>query len=136
MELKVGDKVSVIIDTVVCPGTATSIEDGICEIDFDDGDDGAYPVGEVKIAKPPKSKKEIEEAADRARRAGVDEQNRKMAAQAKAKEAKLVNVPLTEEERAFIAEIAPRMNEGRQIMQPSSADILRYSRLKKREDVK
>ncbi|KKN73460.1 hypothetical protein LCGC14_0400350 [marine sediment metagenome] len=87
-------------------------------------------------AKPVKSKKQIEEEADQARRAKVDATNKKKAAKAAEGEAALAKVPLNAEEKAFIARIAPKMNEGRAVMQPSSADVLRYSRLMKRKDVK
>ena len=81
-------------------------------------------------------KKEIEEKADKARKAKVDKANKEAATKAKADEEKLDKTPLTEEERAFIARIAPKMNEGRKNAQPSSAEILRYSKLIKRKDVK
>ena len=70
----------------------------------------------------------------------VSEPNRlatvSLAAKAKANEDKLANTPLDAEELAFITRIAPLMNEGRKIAQPSAAEIQRYSRLIKRKDVK
>ena len=81
-------------------------------------------------------KKEIEDKADKARKAKVDAKNKEAATKAKAEEDKLAKTPLTDEERAFIAEIAPKMNEGRKIAQPSPAEIQRYARLIKRKDVK
>jgi hypothetical protein len=81
-------------------------------------------------------KKDIEEKADKARKAKVDAKNKSDADKAKADEDKLANTPLTQEEKDFIAEIGPKMNEGRKIMQPSPAEILRYSKLIKRKDVK
>ena len=81
-------------------------------------------------------KKEIEDKAEKARKAKVDAQNKKAEAKAKAEEDKLAKTPLNAEELAFIARIAPKMNEGRKIAQPSSAEILRYSKLVKRKDVK
>ncbi|MEE9354788.1 MAG: hypothetical protein V3U75_04285 [Methylococcaceae bacterium] len=141
--LKVGDKVSVVIAKVVCPGVAKGIEEGICDIAFDDGDEGSYPVDEVTIiqdetpeAPPAKGKEQIEKEADGARKKKVDADNKKTAEKAKAEEDALAETPLTGEERAFIAEIDPKMNEGRKIAQPSPAEILRYSRLIKRKDVK
>ena len=80
-------------------------------------------------------KKEIEDKADKARKAKVDKANQAAATKAKADEDKLAKTPLNAEELAFIAEIAPKMNEGRKIAQPSSAEILRYSKLIKRKDV-
>ena len=63
-----------------------------------------------------KSKKQVEEEAEKSRKAEA-------------------LVPLTAEELAFVNRIAPRMNKGRAIDQPPSADILRYSRLIKRKNV-
>lgn len=80
-------------------------------------------------------KKEAEDKADKARKAKVDKANTEAAAKAKSEQDKLASTPLTTEERAFITRIAPLMNEGRKIMQPSAADILRYSKLIKRKDV-
>lgn len=83
-----------------------------------------------------KSKKQIEDEVDKARKAKVDADNKKTAAKAKADEDKLAKTPLNEEELAFIKEIKPKMNEGRKIAQPSPAEILRYSKLIKRKGVK
>ena len=83
-----------------------------------------------------KSQKQKEEAADKARKAAVDRENVKRAKLEEAEAAKLANTPLTDEEIAFIAEMAPKMNCGRQIDQPSPAQIGRYARLLKRKDVK
>lgn len=81
-------------------------------------------------------KKEIEEKADKARKAKVDEANKKVAAKAEAEKDRLAKTPLNAEELAFIARIAPKMNEGRKIAQPSPAEIQRYARLITRKDVK
>ena len=86
--------------------------------------------------KPADSKEEIEAKADKARRAKVDADNKKKAKEAAEKEAKLAKTPLNDEERAFLAKMAPKMNEGRAIMQPSPAQMLRYSQLVKRKGVK
>lgn len=83
-----------------------------------------------------KSKKQIEDEADKARRVGVDAENKKRIKDAAQEEEALANKPLTAEEKSFIAEIAPKMNEGRKVMRPSSAEILRYSKLIKRKDIK
>ena len=83
-----------------------------------------------------KSKQEIEEAADKARKAKVDAANKKKIVDAAKKEAQLADTPLNKEEKDFLARIEPKMNEGRAIMQPSSAEVLRYSQLIKRIDVK
>ncbi len=82
-----------------------------------------------------KSKKQLEEEADKARKAAVDAANKKKVEDATEKESKLANIPLSDEERAFIADIRPKMNKGRKVEQPSPAEILRYSRLIKREQV-
>ena len=83
-----------------------------------------------------KSKKDIEEAADKARRKEVDAANTKKAKGIADNTARLAQTPLNEEEMAFIDRIAPKMKEGRAIMQPLPAEILRYSQLIKRKDVK
>lgn len=85
---------------------------------------------------PPKSKQQIEEEADKARKAKVDATNKKRAEDAAEQEAKTACVLLNDEELAFIARIAPMMNKGRMVDQPSPAEILRYSQLKKREGIK
>lgn len=84
----------------------------------------------------PKSKVEIEAAADQARRAKVDAANKKRIKEEADKAAALAKTPLNEEEKAFIARIEPKMKEGRAVMQPSAAEITRYSQLIKRKDVK
>lgn len=90
----------------------------------------------AKSKKPVKSKEQLEKEADIARKMAVDEENKAAAAKAKKEEDALANTPLNDEEKAFIAEVAPKMNEGRKLAMPSSADILRYSKLLKRKDVK
>ena len=90
----------------------------------------------AKEKPPAKSKEELEKIADKARKAKVDAENQEKIKKAAAEEAKLAKTPLTAEERAFITHIAPLMNEGRAIAQPSAAEILRYSKLLKRKDVK
>lgn len=85
---------------------------------------------------PEKSKEQLEHEADVARRVAVDAKNNKDATEKALEEDRLANIPLNDEEKAFIAEIEPKMNEGRKIMRPSPADILRYSQLIKRKDVK
>lgn len=81
-----------------------------------------------------KSKQEIEEIADKKRKAKIDAANKKKAEEAAKKEAELAKVPLSKEENAFIARIGPQMNDGRN--PPAPADILRYSGLLKRKGVK
>lgn len=44
-----GSKVGVVEDGKVCEGIVTDVEDGMCDIDFPDGDDGTYPVEKVKL---------------------------------------------------------------------------------------
>ncbi len=83
-----------------------------------------------------KGLKQIEEDAERKRKAGVNAVNKKKAQTEAAKESELANTPLTKLEREYIARIAPRLKEGRNSAQPSPAEILRYSKLIKRKDVK
>ena len=82
-----------------------------------------------------KSKVEIEAAADKARKANVDKENKRRAKLAEEENARLANTPLNKEEKAFIAEIAPKMNKGRSVDQPSAAQIGRYGRLLLRKDI-
>lgn len=89
----------------------------------------------AKAAEKVLSKEELEKKADIARKAKVDADNKKRAAEAAEAEAKLANTPLNDEERAFIARIRPMMNKGRPVEQPSPAEITRYSRLIKREKI-
>lgn len=83
-----------------------------------------------------KSKEQLEKEADTKRREAVDAKNKKDAETTAAAEVELAKTPLTDEEKAFCARIAPMMNEGRKVARPSAAEITRYSRLLKRKDVK
>jgi len=83
-----------------------------------------------------KSKEQREKEADIARRAAVDAANKKTAKALSDKEAAEANIALNNEEKAFIARVASKMNEGRAIARPSAADITRYARLIKRKGVK
>lgn len=83
-----------------------------------------------------KSKVEIEAAADKARKEKVDIENKKRAKLAEEETARLANTPLNEEEKAFIAKMAPMMNKGRLVDQPNAAQIGRYGRLLLRKNVK
>lgn len=93
-------------------------------------------MAKTKKADAPKSKVEIEAEADKARRAKVDAANKEKIKEEADKAAALAKTPLNEEEQAFIARIKPLMNEGRAVMQPSAAEITRYSQLITRKDVK
>lgn len=90
----------------------------------------------AKEVPPVKSKEEKEKEEDAARKAKIDAINKEKAKKAAEKEAKLANTPLSKAEKEFIIEIKAKMNEGRAVMQPSPAEILRYSQLLKRKDVK
>ncbi len=83
-----------------------------------------------------KSQTEIEAAADKARKAKVDRENIRRAKLAEEEKERLADTPLSPEEKAFIAEIAPKMNKGRSVDQPTAAQIGRYARLLLRKDVK
>lgn len=93
-------------------------------------------MAQAKETQAPKSKVEIEAAADKARKAKVDAANKKKIKEEAEKAAALAKTPLNEDEKAFIDRVKPLMNEGRAIMQPSAAEITRYSQLIKRKDVK
>ncbi len=99
------------------------------EAGFDAKEKSAKVTGEAK------GKEELERLADEARKAEVDATNKKKVAEMAKAEAESADTPLNAEEQAFIARIAPRMNEGRKVLQPSPAEITRYSRLIKRKDV-
>ena len=83
-----------------------------------------------------KGLEKAEKAADIARKAEVHKANVRREKLLADEEKRLANTPLTAEERAFIAEMMPRMNEGRSIMKPTPAEIGRLARLRKRENVK
>ncbi len=90
----------------------------------------------AKATAPPMSMEEKEKIANKLRKKKVDAENKKKAADAATAEEKLANTPLNQQEVAFIARIAPMMNQGRQIAMPSPADITRYAKLLKRKGVK
>ena len=73
---------------------------------------------------------------DDLRKNKVDDKNEEHQVEAEAEEDALADVPLNEAEISFCTSIAARMNNGRRSDQPAAADILRYSKLKKRLDVK
>jgi hypothetical protein len=89
-----------------------------------------------KGQKPMAGQEEIEAKADKARKAKVDADNQKAAAELKKKQAALTKAPLTDDEKAFMSTIASKMNKGRAIDQPSAADIRRYAMLKERVEIK
>lgn len=80
----------------------------------------------------PKGKRQIEDDAEKARKVAVDKANEKNAADKAAKAAADAKVPLTDAEKEFMVYIEPKLNKGRMIDQPSSAEMLRYSQLKTR----
>ena len=83
-------------------------------------------------AKPNLTTEELERKVDEDRKKTVDKKNVAKAAKEKAEDDALAGVPLTAQEKAFIARIAPRMNCGRIGSMPSAADITRYARLANR----
>ena len=83
-----------------------------------------------------KGQEQLEAEADKARKKRVDAENKKAAKKTEDEQAALADIPLTAKEKEFVAEIRAKMNNGRRIKMPSSAEILRYSQLKKREKVK
>jgi hypothetical protein len=100
-------------------------------------------------AKPPavdstESAEERTKRLDAARRERVDDKNAEKAIEAEAEEDKLANVPLTQPERDFCDQVAAKMTpkdfrgdiSARKNSLPPAADILRYSKLKKRYDLK
>ena len=70
------------------------------------------------------------------RKAAVDTKNKNAAAKDKEKLDALANVPLNAEEMAFCVATAAQMNKGRRADAPMQADVLRYSKLRGRMDVK
>lgn len=87
------------------------------------------------MADEAKGKAQLQAEAEVARKKAVDAKNKKAEAKNKADTEKLVNTPLTKEERAFCLDIKSKMNNGRRTEKPCSADILRYSKLKGRMDI-
>lgn len=83
-----------------------------------------------------KSQEQLEQEAEEARKKAVHARNVKKAAEEATKQEALAKTPLNAEEKAFVTRIGAQMNIGRRIMMPASADILRYSQLKARENVK
>lgn len=93
---------------------------------------------------PTESPEERTKRQDAARKDRVDDKNAEKAIAAEAEEDKLADVPLKQHERDFCDQIAAKMTpkdfrghiSARKNSFPAAADILRYSRLKKRLDVK
>lgn len=83
-----------------------------------------------------KSKQEIMDNATNARKKGVDAANKKAFAKEQKEIEALANTPLTAEERAFCGRVASKMNNGRTVDKPQAAEILRYSKLRPRLDIK
>jgi len=81
-------------------------------------------------------KKELEEAADKTRKAKVDKANKKAAKDALKLAEANADKPLSKAEKAFVKKIAPKMNCGRTCDKPSPADITKYARLLSRVNVK
>lgn len=78
---------------------------------------------------------QLQAEGDKARRKQVDIANKKQAAKDKAIAEKVASTPLNAEERAFCEKIAAKMNCGRHVEKPQSADILRYSKLRGRMEI-
>ncbi len=93
---------------------------------------------------PTESAEERTKRLDLSRRSRVDDKNAEVAIEAEAEEDKLANVPLKQHERDFCDQVAAKMTpkdfrghiSARKNAMPPAADILRYSKLKKRYDVK
>lgn len=81
---------------------------------------------------PVKGQQQLEAEADVARRKAVDLANAKAAEKVAAEQERLAKIPLTADEKKFVAEIGARMNDGRRTTMPTSAEILKFSRLKAR----
>ncbi|MCK5609117.1 hypothetical protein KAR91_45000 [Candidatus Pacearchaeota archaeon] len=82
-----------------------------------------------------KGKAQLQKDADIARRKAVDAKNAADANREKKAAEKLAKTPLTEKEQAFVVKIAAKMNNGRAVDAPSSAEILKYSKLVGRKDI-
>ena len=79
---------------------------------------------------------QLQEEGDKNRRKSVDAKNKQAAAKDKSKLDALADTPLTAAEIAFCVYIESRMNNGRRVEKPCPADILRYSKLRGRMDIK
>ena len=85
---------------------------------------------------PTESAEERTIRQDANRKDRVDVNNAEKEIAREAEEDALANVPLKPHEKAFCDKIGALMNVGRRQNTPAAADIFRYSRLKKRLDVK
>jgi len=139
---KNGTRVSIVEDGVVYPGEVVKNRGkGVYDVAFDDGEkltclETALTVIDPPVkAKPVLSQEELERKVDENRKAAVDATNAQTAKNMEKMEAELASVPLTDEEMAFMAEIKPRMNQGRRGLMPNAADITRYARLVKRSTI-
>lgn len=83
-----------------------------------------------------KGNAQLQKEGDKHRRAAVDTKNKNAASKDKAEIDALANVPLNAEEMTFCVDIAAQMNKGRRADAPMQADVLRYSKLRGRMDVK
>lgn len=124
-----------------------NIEKGKCVCKGDECDSTDIKI--IGVAKPPtqdptESAEERTIRQDKARRERVDDKNAEKVIDAEAEEDALANVPLKQHERDFCDQIAAKMTpkdfrghiSARKNSLPAAADILRYSKLKKRLDVK
>ena len=144
--MKKGTKVRVMLGDVGYPGSISiRHQDGAYGVVLDEPNDLTDADGfidnlkeaDLIITEPPRplTKEELEHKAEESRKAAVDEGNAKIALQRKEKQDALANTPLTDNERAFIAETKPKLKYGRRDLMPSPADMLRYSQLIQREKV-
>jgi len=83
-----------------------------------------------------KGQQQLQDEGDKARKNGVDAKNRADAKRAATIAAKLAKTPLTDAEQVFVGLIASKMNNGRHVDKPSAANILKYSKLVGRKDIK
>ncbi len=169
VNIEAGDKVCVDFEGTPYMGIVDSINGKEGKINFDNGDTEDHRIADMKLiskggqeadlatdvtatekkpAAASPSAQKLEQMADKNRKGQVDAINKAKAVADSNDEKKMATVPLTQEEKDFMAEVEPKMNGGsrqengqrvvtaRMTSMPASADILRYSKLLKRKDVK
>ena len=48
-KIKEGSNVAIVEDGEICQGVVICVEDGMCDVDFPDGDEGTYPIENLKL---------------------------------------------------------------------------------------
>ena len=159
-KVEIKDRVSAIFDGEPYMGTVSEVKGKKAVVEFDDDEIKTLNISKLTVhpkteeKKKPKVKEktltpqEIEAKADEIRKKKVDAKNKAKAAEDAEKEEALSGVPLTQAEKDFVEKIGAKLNgrkyqqDGQQVRSarmdslPSTQDMLKYSKLVKRKDVK